>query len=113
MAEKKSHHLLALQALVSAALLLSSSVLPEAAAQPTKVCNMSRDGFAACRPAISLSAPTPAPVPTDACCSAVAGADLTCLCGYKNSVMLPYLGINPNLAMQLPAKCHVPAPSNC
>lgn len=84
------------------------------AADSSMICNMNKDGLAACRPAISgSSSQKPAPDPSDACCAALSHADLSCLCNYKNSGLLPYFGINPDLAMQLPAKCNVPAPSKC
>ncbi|XP_008792988.1 putative lipid-transfer protein DIR1 [Phoenix dactylifera] len=74
-------------------------------------CNMTRDELMACKPSISTAKPVEKPA--DACCTALSHADLPCLCAYKNSGMLPYLGIDPNLAMQLPAKCSVPAPAQC
>ncbi|KAG1330849.1 Type 6 nonspecific lipid transfer protein LTP602 [Cocos nucifera] len=75
------------------------------------ICNMTKDELMACKPCISSV--NPVDKPADACCTALAHADLPCLCAYKNSGMLPYLGINASLAMQLPAKCSVPAPAQC
>nr|AOC88989.1 type 6 nonspecific lipid transfer protein LTP602 [Elaeis guineensis] len=75
------------------------------------ICNMTRDELMACKPCISTVKPVEKPA--DVCCTAIAHADLPCFCAYKNSGMLPYLGIDPSLAMQLPAKCSVPAPPQC
>ncbi|KAG0476799.1 hypothetical protein HPP92_013640 [Vanilla planifolia] len=85
------------------------------AADTWKLCNMTQEGLAACRPAISEPAQKGAspPGPTDACCAALGNADLACLCGYKNSGLLSYFGIDPDLAMQLPVKCNLPAPAKC
>ena len=74
-------------------------------------CNMTQDGLTACKPAIM--GPKPAPKPTDACCTALAHADLNCLCSYKNSGWLAVLRIDPDLAMQLPAKCNMTPPEKC
>ena len=74
------------------------------------ICNVSANDLLTCKPAVTK--PNPAP-PTQACCSVLARTDLGCLCKYKNSNLLPSLGIDPNLAVQLPAKCHLPRPANC
>ncbi|CAK9140865.1 unnamed protein product [Ilex paraguariensis] len=74
------------------------------------LCNITEEGLMACKP--SVTGATPAD-PTSECCEALAGADLTCLCSYKNSLTLPALGIDPDLAMALPAKCNLTPPSNC
>ncbi|KAJ6674729.1 BIFUNCTIONAL INHIBITOR/LIPID-TRANSFER PROTEIN/SEED STORAGE 2S ALBUMIN SUPERFAMILY PROTEIN [Salix viminalis] len=74
------------------------------------ICKMPIAGLMACKPAVTP--PTPA-APTADCCSALSHADISCLCSYKNSNLLPSLGIDPKLAMQLPAKCKLPTPANC
>ncbi|KAL1538141.1 hypothetical protein AAHA92_26918 [Salvia divinorum] len=74
------------------------------------ICNMTVAGLTACKP--SATAPDPPP-PSAACCSALSHADMKCLCSYKNSKVLPSLGIDPNLAMQLPQKCKIPHPPKC
>lgn len=74
------------------------------------VCNMTQEGFDACKP--SVTPPNPPP-PSAACCKALANADLPCLCSYKNSPLLPALGIDPGLAMTLPPKCNLKLPANC
>ncbi|KAL8522592.1 hypothetical protein ACS0TY_012656 [Phlomoides rotata] len=74
------------------------------------ICNMSGDDLTACRP--SATPPRPPP-PSAKCCSALSHADFRCLCSYKNSKLLPSLGIDPNLAVQLPDKCKLPHPSHC
>lgn len=74
------------------------------------ICNMSQQGFDACRP--SVTPPNP-PHPSAECCKALATADLLCFCSYKSSPLLPVLGIDPALAMKLPPKCGLKAPDNC
>ncbi|KAK4782040.1 hypothetical protein SAY86_016142 [Trapa natans] len=74
------------------------------------LCKMNEDGLLACKP--SVTKPNPAD-PTAACCKALSSADLTCLCSYKNSMVLPALGIDPDLAMGLPVKCGLPVPAGC
>ncbi|XP_073012962.1 putative lipid-transfer protein DIR1 [Typha latifolia] len=74
------------------------------------ICNMTQQGIDACKPSVSGSDPTP---PSKKCCSALAAADLPCLCSYRNSYLLPAYGIDPDLALQLPAKCHLALPAEC
>ena len=79
--------------------------------QQTILCNMTQDGLMECKPAVTKGAP---PVdPTPACCAALGTADLSCLCGYKHSLFLPSLGIDPELAMKLPEKCSLVSPAEC
>ncbi|XP_010908873.1 putative lipid-transfer protein DIR1 [Elaeis guineensis] len=74
------------------------------------LCNMTMDGFNACKPAATGPEPTE---PSKECCEALANADLPCLCSYRHSVLLPSLGIDPDLAMQLPEKCNLTLPAEC
>ncbi|XWS22214.1 hypothetical protein CRYUN_Cryun29cG0015100 [Craigia yunnanensis] len=74
------------------------------------ICNMPASGLMACKPAVTPPNPPP---PTSTCCSALSLADMRCLCSYKKSSLLPSLGIDPNLAMQLPSLCKLPHPANC
>ncbi|KAE9620400.1 putative bifunctional inhibitor/plant lipid transfer protein/seed storage helical [Lupinus albus] len=72
-------------------------------------CHMSKAGLKSCLPSVSGENPVP---PTPACCSAIANADLHCLCQYKDSTLLKSIyGVDPNLAMALPVKCNVVDPS--
>ena len=73
-------------------------------------CNMDDDALTACKP--SVVKPNPSD-PTAECCDYLSKADLDCLCGYKTSPILPTLGIDPKLAMGLPAKCGLTPPANC
>ncbi|KAB2057195.1 hypothetical protein ES319_A11G153000v1 [Gossypium barbadense] len=74
------------------------------------LCDMNDEGLEACKPSVT----PPDPVdPTPQCCEALKGANLTFLCSYKNSMWLPSLGIDPTLAMGLPAKCSLDMPSDC
>lgn len=74
------------------------------------ICNVSISGLMACKPSVTL--PNPA-TPSADCCSALSHADLRCLCSYKNSKLLPSLGIDPNLALQLPSTCKLPHLPRC
>lgn len=76
----------------------------------SSLCNMTDEGLADCKPSVTKTNTTP---PTPECCEALKGADLKCLCGYKNSFLLPSLGIDPPLAMALPAKCNLTPPNDC
>uniref|UniRef100_A0A5B7BYQ4 Putative lipid-transfer protein DIR1 n=1 Tax=Davidia involucrata TaxID=16924 RepID=A0A5B7BYQ4_DAVIN len=71
------------------------------------LCGISGDGLMSCKPSVTAG-PYPAP-PSAACCSALSNADMQCLCSFKNSRLLPSLGIDPTLAMQLPTKCNLPS----
>ncbi|XP_059280672.1 putative lipid-transfer protein DIR1 [Lycium ferocissimum] len=74
------------------------------------ICNMNDDGFTACKP--SVTQPNPVE-PSTSCCEALSSADLQCLCSYRNSLLLPSLGIDPELALALPAKCNLTSPPSC
>nr|XP_033512731.1 putative lipid-transfer protein DIR1 [Nicotiana tomentosiformis] len=74
------------------------------------LCNMNEDGLTACKP--SVIQPNPV-APSASCCEALSGADLQCLCSYRNSLLLPSLGIDPELALALPPKCNLTSPANC
>ncbi|OAY84897.1 putative lipid-transfer protein DIR1 [Ananas comosus] len=77
------------------------------------LCNMTRGGLEACKPSVRSGSSDPAADPSKECCAALAGADLPCLCSYRHSFLLPSLGIDPDLALQLPAKCNLTAPPGC
>ncbi|CAN0916931.1 Putative lipid-transfer protein DIR1 [Linum grandiflorum] len=71
------------------------------------ICNIPVEGLRAYKQAVTPPRPSP---PTRDCCSAVSHGDLRCICRYKNSPLLPSLGIDPKLAVQLPGKCGLPPP---
>ena len=75
--------------------------------QAVDICDMTEDGLMACKPAVTN--PDPAE-PSPECCKAISGADLKCLCSYRDSSVLPSFGIDPVLAVALPVKCNLPAP---
>ncbi|XAR72838.1 hypothetical protein NMG60_11019613 [Bertholletia excelsa] len=75
-------------------------------------CGMDVEGLMACKPSVAVDQ-DPVP-PSSACCSALSGADVGCLCRYKNNKsLIRFLGINPKLATQLPAKCNLPGSVPC
>ncbi|KAG6512436.1 putative lipid-transfer protein DIR1 [Zingiber officinale] len=82
-----------------------------AAAEDKSMCKMNEKGFMACLPSVKSGAP--ALPPSEKCCAALAKADLPCLCKYKDSPELPQMGIKPDLAKQVPAKCKLNAPTEC
>ncbi|KAK1313008.1 hypothetical protein QJS10_CPA06g01094 [Acorus calamus] len=75
------------------------------------LCNMSMGELVACRPYVSR--PPARGKPASLCCSGLKKADWGCLCTYRNNNMLSYYGVDPNLALQLPSKCGLPAPPPC
>ncbi|WVZ62727.1 hypothetical protein U9M48_012437 [Paspalum notatum var. saurae] len=89
-------------------LLLLAAAAPAAEA----VCNMSNEQFMSCQPAAAKTT-GPAADPTAACCDALRGADLTCLCRYKDSPWMGVYNIDPQRAMELPTKCGLAMPPNC
>ncbi|XP_052205793.1 putative lipid-transfer protein DIR1 [Diospyros lotus] len=83
-------------------------VLVAAATAPEPVsamCGISTDGLVACKPSVAIGK-NPAP-PSAACCSALSGADMNCLCQYNKPELLASLGIDRKLVMQLPTKCNL------
>ncbi|GMJ08482.1 DIR1-like [Hibiscus trionum] len=85
-------------------------VMAIATSDAQSICNMPASDLMSCKPAVTPPNPPP---PTATCCSALSHADMRCLCLYKNSNLLPSLGIDPNLAMKLPSLCKLPHPANC
>ncbi|KAJ9152879.1 hypothetical protein P3X46_026389 [Hevea brasiliensis] len=94
---------LAFVALVVALALVSAEPM---VANGETICHMTDDGLKSCRPSVSGQNPT---APSDSCCSALSKADFQCLCFYKNNYpwLLSANKIDPDLAMQLPAKCNL------
>ncbi|KAM7527486.1 hypothetical protein LguiB_030896 [Lonicera macranthoides] len=88
---------------------LMVAVVVMSGSEAVELCSMNQEGLDECKPSVT----EPPANPTVKCCKALSGADLTCLCSYKNSMLLPTLGINPKLAMELPAKCKLTPPPNC
>ncbi|OMO94110.1 hypothetical protein CCACVL1_06165 [Corchorus capsularis] len=86
------------------------ALMGEGSSRAMELCKMDDAGLAACKP--SVSQPNPVD-PSSDCCDALKGADLTCLCSFKNSNWLPTFGIDPTLALSLPPKCHLQLPSGC
>ncbi|KAL6000310.1 hypothetical protein ACLOJK_024005 [Asimina triloba] len=73
------------------------------------ICKMPVADLLDCKKAVTGANP---PDPTPKCCSAISKGDLTCLCTNYKGLMKSY-GIDPKLAMALPAKCGVSPPSKC
>ncbi|CAI0561239.1 unnamed protein product [Linum tenue] len=96
---------------VDASRKVGSTTKPSPADQQVVFCNMTQEGLQACKP--SVTKPNPVDPPALACCQALGRADLKCLCSYKNSFVLPSLGIDPDLAMALPQKCNLPSLPQC
>ncbi|KAJ7979102.1 Bifunctional inhibitor/plant lipid transfer protein/seed storage helical domain containing protein [Quillaja saponaria] len=100
--------LLALSMLMLIIAISNNGILQFSNAQT--ICNVPISGLMACKPAVTPPNPTP---PSTVCCSALTHANMRCLCSYRNSTLLPTLGIDPNLAVQLPEKCKFPHPAHC
>ena len=101
---------LVIVALVMAFALVSK---PIAARGQATLCGMTAEGFDFCKPSVQTGV-NPLP-PSRSCCSALEKANLGCLCFFKKNYpkVLSENNIDPNLAMQLPAKCNMPGSFSC
>ncbi|XP_054796711.1 putative lipid-transfer protein DIR1 [Prosopis cineraria] len=77
-------------------------------AEGVVLCNTDTTKLSLCRPAVTGQHPPP---PTEACCAVARHADAACLCKYKS--VLPALGIDPQKAIALSAKCGLTTPPQC
>jgi len=77
------------------------------------LCRMTKRGLKACEPYVSGDNSVNGQKPSDGCCSAIANADLQCLCHYKDSGLLSFYGIDPNQAMELPVNCKLMDSFHC
>ncbi|MQM04215.1 hypothetical protein Taro_037008 [Colocasia esculenta] len=77
--------------------------------EDAEICNMKESELRECEPAVWGPRP---PSPTTTCCAGLGKGDLPCLCSYVDS-LLPALGVDRGLALQLPAKCGLTLPSEC
>ncbi|KZV58807.1 hypothetical protein F511_18644 [Dorcoceras hygrometricum] len=105
-----SHRKFAILSMLFTVFCLGANINVLELADAQMLCNMTFEGLMACQPA--AVAPIP-PTPSTTCCSALSHANTSCLCSFKNSKMLPSLGIDPTLAMQLPEKCKLTHPAQC
>ncbi|XP_045821883.1 putative lipid-transfer protein DIR1 [Trifolium pratense] len=69
------------------------------------ICNMTGEERKQCEPYVSGIININYKIPSHACCSATAKADLQCLCRYKDSRLLSFYGIDPRKALKLPVNC--------
>ncbi|KAJ4956997.1 hypothetical protein NE237_013780 [Protea cynaroides] len=76
----------------------------------TTLCNLTGAELSTCKPFVT---PGTTAEPSDLCCAALSHANLKCLCSFKNSNWLSSFGIDPNLALQLPAKCKLSQVLQC
>ncbi|XP_045819687.1 putative lipid-transfer protein DIR1 [Trifolium pratense] len=74
-------------------------------------CRTTKAGRDACKPYVNGDNSVDNQNPSSACCSAIAKADLPCLCQYKN--YLPLYGIDPEQVMQLPVNCKLTNSFHC
>lgn len=91
-------------------LLMVSVSLKVETSTALELCDMDDEGITACKPSVMKPEPV---APSEECCKAVKGANLTCLCSYRTSPWLPALGIDPDLALELPSKCNLTLPADC
>ncbi|KAL8170252.1 hypothetical protein V2J09_022056 [Rumex salicifolius] len=95
---------------IKAAILVVAVVLALVAeqSQGLKICNVDEFKLMKCVPAVTKPNPKP---PMSACCEAISGADMKCMCTYKSSPVFPMLGIDPALCLGLPPMCGLPKPA--
>ncbi|KAI6693828.1 hypothetical protein NL676_021538 [Syzygium grande] len=93
-----------------AAILLGLMVAIACCANAQTTCNMTYTQLMSCKPAATLPNP---PSPTSACYMGLLHAGLKCFCQYKNSTILPSIGVDPKLAMEIPSKYKIPHAPTC
>ncbi|KAK9287444.1 hypothetical protein L1049_015865 [Liquidambar formosana] len=98
----------AIVALVLAAAIVNNEPMMANGLTPWSMCGVAEERLMSCKPSVTLTNPVP---PSAACCSAISGADLSCLCSKKS--LLAALGLDPNQATQLPAKCNIKTTVRC
>ncbi|QCE05669.1 hypothetical protein DEO72_LG9g674 [Vigna unguiculata] len=90
---------------VAVAMMVAMEVLlTGAATDAMDLCGVPSSDLMKCLPAVTPPSPSE---PSKDCCSVINIVDLKCLCGFKSSPLLPALGIDPKLALELPAKCKI------
>ncbi|CAI8618523.1 unnamed protein product [Vicia faba] len=77
------------------------------------LCHMTKQGLKACEPYVNGDNSADDQTPSTPCCSAIAKADLQCLCHYKDSGLLSFYGVDPEQAMELPVKCKIMDSFHC
>jgi hypothetical protein len=77
------------------------------------ICNMTREERKACQPFVTGNITSSSHKPSRACCSATANADISCICGYKDSKLLYFYGIDPKQILELPRKCKLKVTVKC
>ncbi|BAT93512.1 hypothetical protein VIGAN_08002200 [Vigna angularis var. angularis] len=100
--QNKNKKMTKMNARVVAVVMLMEVLFMGAAIDALNVCGVSSTDLLKCLPAVTPPSPSE---PSKECCSAVDLVDLKCLCAFKSSPLLPALQIDPDLALQLPAKC--------
>lgn len=90
--------------------LLTVLVVLATVADSQTICKVTIPGLMSCLPAAKPPNPPP---PSQECCDALKDADLCCLYSHKDSPILPTLGVDPSLALQIPDKCHIAHPPHC
>ncbi|GLJ35930.1 hypothetical protein SUGI_0720940 [Cryptomeria japonica] len=75
------------------------------------ICDINADDLKPCQSAVTQ----PPEKPKDSCCNVLKTANLTCFCefGRNNPTLLSLMGIDPDLARALPAKCELNGPADC
>ncbi|KAL5730136.1 hypothetical protein ACHQM5_002996 [Ranunculus cassubicifolius] len=72
------------------------------------ICGVPHKDLMSCKPSVTV--PTPSP-PSPLCCSTVSHLDIKCICRMK--VIASTIGIDVDLAKQLPKKCNLPIKVPC
>ncbi|XP_076949080.1 uncharacterized protein LOC143621600 [Bidens hawaiensis] len=102
----ESYTKLAIVAMVLATILVTEPM----ATNGFPICGVSTYGLKTCQPAVARNV-DPIPAPTPECCAALTNADMPCFCKLKGSSSLGVYNIDPDHAMELPAKCKLPQAS--
>ncbi|KAL8242511.1 hypothetical protein R6Q59_012813 [Mikania micrantha] len=90
--------------------LVTTLVIEPMATNGFLICGVTTDGLKTCQPAVAKDV-DPLPLPTPECCAALQDADVPCFCKLKDSSLLGTYNIDPEHAMELPAKCKLPQAS--
>lgn len=89
---------------------IDKDVVDGASSSSGSICGMTSNGLMSCKDWVG--GPNSRPVSAD-CCAALSSCDFKCMCSFKNSKLLPALGIDPTSAMQLPVKCNLVNSFHC
>lgn len=99
-------------AIFATVLLVAIGSQPSMARGEEPICGISPTDLMTCKSAVVGTTGQP---PSTACCAALSNpkANLPCLCTFKSSGWIKFLGINPDLATKLPVECKIDPSFHC